>query len=109
VRASTAVVAVTIIQAVFLGPWIVWNEPGGFSTIWANRRIVLFIGIASAVGSIGWFTAMAMQNASYVKAVGQVEAIFTLAISRHYFGEHIRPIELAGVVAIIAGILIFFL
>ena len=46
--------------------------------LWPNLRLSAFIGLTSAVGSIGWFTAFALQNASYVRAVGQIEVVFTL-------------------------------
>ena len=69
----------------------------------------LFIGLTSALGSIGWFTAMTLENASYVKAVGQVEVIFTLMISSLYFRETLSRLELTGMAVIVAGVLLFLL
>lgn len=66
-----------------------------------------FIGLTSALGSIAWFSAFALQNASYVRAVGQVEVVFTLAISRLYFQERITALELAGIAVTVAGVLMF--
>jgi drug/metabolite transporter (DMT)-like permease len=67
----------------------------------------LFIGVTSAVGSIAWFTAFTLQNASYIRAVGQIEVVFTLLISVLYFRERISSLELAGIAATVAGILLF--
>jgi drug/metabolite transporter (DMT)-like permease len=67
----------------------------------------MFIGVTSTLGSIAWFTAFALQNASYVRAVGQVEVVFTLLISVLYFRERINPLELAGIAATVAGVLLF--
>ena len=50
-----------------------------------NWRLCTFIGVTSAVGSICWFTAFALENASYVRSVGQVEAIFTLLMLQENF------------------------
>ncbi len=50
-----------------------------------------------------------MQNASYVKAVGQVEVIFTWWISVHYFGETIAKLELLGIATILIGVLLLVL
>ena len=50
-----------------------------------------------------------MTNASYVKAVGQVEIIFTILISTLYFRERITPVEYAGIATIVGGVLMFLL
>jgi drug/metabolite transporter (DMT)-like permease len=100
-------VTVTTMQCVLLGLWLVLREPGEFAKLGGVMRPCLFIGITSALGSIGWFTAMAMQNASYVKAVGQVEVIFTILISTLYFRERITLAEYAGIATIVAAVLLF--
>ena len=75
----------------------------------AAWRLCSFVGVTSAVGSICWFTAMTIQNASYVKAVGQIETAFTLAISYLYFNERLNGSELLGIMVIVAGVLLFLL
>jgi drug/metabolite transporter (DMT)-like permease len=65
------------------------------------------VGFASAAGTIGWFTASALANASYVAAVAQVQIVFALLISRYWFKERIRPLELVGIALILAGVLMF--
>ncbi|MEQ8496682.1 MAG: DMT family transporter [Gammaproteobacteria bacterium] len=106
-RGGWTVVAVTAMQVVCLGAWLLFTEPRMFTQLWPNRRLVSFIGLTSALGSIGWFTAFALENASYVRAVAQVEAVFTILISWFYFRESIRREELAGIVVMIAGVLMF--
>ena len=106
-RAAWSMVTVTTMQCVFLGIWLVVTERAEFSKLGRVARPAAFIGLTSALGSIGWFTAMAMQNASYVKAVGQVEVIFTILISTLYFRERISWIEYTGIATIVAGVLMF--
>ncbi|MCB1548330.1 MAG: DMT family transporter [Hyphomicrobiaceae bacterium] len=106
-RGAWTVVVATGMQVIFLGIWLLWKEPTVFGQLWPNRRISSFIGFTSALGSIGWFSAFALQNASYVRAVGQVEVVFTLLISWLYFRERVSPLELAGIVVTVAGILLF--
>ncbi len=106
-RGGWTVVVVTTMQVIGLGAWLAWREPRVFGQLWPNRRIIAFIGLTSALGSIGWFTAFALENASYVRAVAQVEAIFTLLISWLYFREAINRTELAGIAAMVAGVLMF--
>ena len=106
-RGAWTVVVATGMQVVVVGAYILHREPQVFGQIWPNRRIVAFIGLTSALGSIGWFTGFAMQNASYVRAVGQVEAVFTLLISWLYFRERITGLELAGIGITVIGVLMF--
>ena len=106
-RGAWTVVLATAMQTLFVGLWLWRTEPAAFSAFWPNRRVSLFIGVTSALGSIAWYTAFALQNASYVRAVGQVEVVFTLAISMLYFRERISRPELAGIAATVAGVLLF--
>lgn len=104
-----AVVSVTAMQCVGVGIWLLATERAEFAKLGAVWRPSIFIGITSAFGSIGWFTAMALQNASYVKAVGQVEVIFTVLISTLYFRERISSYEYAGITTILGGVILFVL
>jgi drug/metabolite transporter (DMT)-like permease len=106
-RGAWTVVLATAMQVVFLGLWLAAREPATFRAIRPNLALSTFVGLTSAIGSIGWFTAFAMQNASYVRAVGQIEVVFTLLISSLYFREKIRPLEYAGIVLTVAGVLMF--
>lgn len=108
-RAACTVVAVTGLQVVGLGLWLVVREPKGLAAMLPDWRICGFIGFTSALGSICWFTAMTIENASYVKAVGQVETIFTLLISHLYFREDLNRAEFVGIAVIVSGVLIFLL
>ena len=108
-RGAWTVVVVTGLQVVGIGIWLLATERREFAKLPALWRPAMFIGITSALGSIGWFTAMAMQNASYVKAVGQVEVVFTILISLWYFRERITLQEYAGMFTIVMAVLVFVL
>lgn len=108
-RAAWTVAIVTVLQVGVLGAGLAVTEPGSFHQLGRALGPCLFIGLTSAIGSIGWFTAMTLQNASYVKSVGQVEVVFTLTISALYFKERINRLELFGIAVIVAGVLLFLL
>lgn len=108
-RAAWTMVVVTSMQVVGLGIWLLLTEAREFARLPGLVRPSLFIGLTSAMGSIGWFTAMALQNASYVKAVGQVEVIFTVLISTLYFHERISAPEYVGIGTIVLGVILFLL
>jgi drug/metabolite transporter (DMT)-like permease len=106
-RGTWTVLVTLLMQTLFLGIWLRMREPIVFRQLWPNRGIITFIGFTSALGSIGWFAAFALQNASYVRAVGQIEAVFTCAISWIYFRVTITRLELSGMAAMLAGVLMF--
>ena len=106
-RAAWTVVTVTSMQVVGLGLWLALKDRAVFSQLWPNRRIIGFIGFTSALGSIGWFTAFALANASFVRAVGQIQVIFTVMISSLYFREKITRLEFVGMIVTVIGILMF--
>ena len=58
------------------------------------------------VGSVGWFTAMSLQNAAIVKTLGQTEFVLTLLITYWYFGERISGREYAGMALVSASVLL---
>lgn len=67
------------------------------------------ISLVGVLGSAGWFTAMTLQNAAYVRALGQIELLFTFAVTYFYFGERASLNEIAGIVLIVGGILVLLL
>ena len=72
-------------------------------------RLGLFVGATSALGSIGWYTALTYQDAALVRSLGQIEILFTLTITYLFFGERVTPREYLGIVAIITSVLILLL
>ena len=106
-RAGWTVVLATGLQTIVLGCWLAMKEPVVFRQMWKMRGIASFIGLTSGLGSIGWYSAFALQNASYVRAVGQIEAVFTMLISWLYFREKITALELLGIGITLAGVLMF--
>ena len=104
-RAIFALAAATSVQSVMLLPWLIWREPGELTRITAARRPAFWVGVTGMLGSLGWFTAFALQNAAYVRSVGQVELIFTVLVSTYVFRERPSTRELAGI-ALLAGSII---
>ena len=52
---------------------------------------------------------MTIQNAAYVRALGQIELVFTFIASVLIFRERSNPRELAGVALVVAGLLLLLL
>jgi len=65
-----------------------------------------FVGVTSALGSIGWFTAMSFQNAAIVKSLGQLEFVLTLLITYLFFKEKIKLKEYVGMFLILISVVL---
>jgi uncharacterized membrane protein len=61
------------------------------------------------MGSLGWFLAFGLQNAALVKAVGQVELVFTYLFSIFWLKERSTKKEVMGLVLILAALLAIIL
>ena len=85
------------------------REPGQLTAVLKNWRWGGAVGVSGVVASIFWFIAMTMQNAAYVRAVGQIELVFTFIASYFIFKERTNRIELLGIGLIVAGIVIILL
>lgn len=106
-RAGLTVVTVTGMQLLMMGAWLMAREPGHLAGIMNHWRMSLVVGVSSAVGSICWFTAFTLANASYVRAVGQIEVVFGLMASVWYFHERITRQDLIGIALTVSGVLMF--
>ena len=76
-----------------------------FMTLYSFKDCII-VGLFGALASICWFYAMSIQNVAYVRALGQIELFFTLAVTTFYFKEKVKLREIFGIVLIIMGILI---
>jgi uncharacterized membrane protein len=103
---AMTVTTVTAIQAAIMGAWLARREPGTHRAVFSNIELSSFVGVTSALGSILWFTAFAMETAAHVRIVGQVEVVFTLLISALYFRERLQQREAVGIALTVAGIVL---
>lgn len=109
IQASTTLAVVLVLQTLAMGAWLAWREPGQAVATIRAWRVSLPAGLAGFLASIGWFSAMTLQNAAYVRAVGQVELVFTVLSSWIFFREKIKVIELLGVFLVGIGIVVIVL
>lgn len=108
-RAGVTLSAVTAMQMTAMAVWLKLREPGQISAVWDARKVALWVGLLSMAGSFCWFTAFTLQNAAYVKAVGQVELILSLMASLIVFRERISRREWIGMGILLVSILTLIL
>lgn len=102
--AAVTLVYVNVIQTVLLGGYMLFFERDQLFAIGGHLRRSTWIGLTGVAGSAAWFTAMTLQNAAYVRTLGQIELLFSLAISYFLFRERLSRHEIAGMALVIAGI-----
>ena len=98
-----------IVQTTVLTIYIYFFEKEQFSKLYKNRLESFGAGIAGFFATISWFYAFTLIQSSFVRALGQVEIIFSYISSRFYFKEKIKINEIIGVLIFIIGILILLL
>ena len=108
-RASVTLACVTVLQTILMSLYLRLREPGEIMRVFSLWRVSLWVGVTGMLGSLGWFAAMTLQNVAYVRALGQIELVFTFAASVLVFREHSKGREVAGIILVVAGILLLLL
>jgi drug/metabolite transporter (DMT)-like permease len=108
-RAGVTLAAVVCMQAAIMAVYLRLREPGQMRAVWQARKVAVWIGLMSLGGSLCWFIAFTLQNAAYVKALGQVELILSVAASTLFFREKITGREWAGMAILVGSILMLVL
>jgi drug/metabolite transporter (DMT)-like permease len=106
VRALLVLVVTNTLQIVMQGSFLAWREPHELRKAFATWRSSAWVGTLSAMGSACWFTAFALAPIGLVRSVGQVEIVFTLLFSRFYLRESLKIGDVAGLVLVVAGVLL---
>ncbi len=109
VAAAFTLLIVLIMQIAIMTVLIGLREPTQLSRVMTHWRPSLLVGISGGLASIGWFTAFTLQNATYVRALGQIELIFTFAVTLLFFREKVARAEIAGILLVTASIIIILL
>ena len=99
-RSGFTLLIVILSQSFVMTIWLALFEPGQIKLVWLERKKGFWVGVTSLSGSFFWFTAFTLQNAAYVKAVGQIELILSLLITTLFFKEQVLRREILGMLLI---------
>ena len=109
VSAGCTLAVVLILQATSMGLYLRLKEPGQLTAVLRSWEVAGIVGLAGMLASTGWFTAMTIQNAAHVRALGQVELLFAFLSSLVFFHEKVKPIEVGGIILVVASIIVLLL
>jgi drug/metabolite transporter (DMT)-like permease len=109
IRAAYTLACVTVFQTLVMALYMRLCEPGQVSAVFRAWRVAAWAGVSGMIASACWFTAMTIQNAAYVRALGQIELVFTFAAAVFFFRERPNRTEVAGILLVVGGILLLLL
>lgn len=98
-----------VIQTTLMGIFLALVEKGQITRVLGSWRWSFWVGVTGMLASVGWFTAFTLQNASYVRALGQIELLFTFVATTRVFREKVSVLEYLGCALIVIGILVLLL
>lgn len=107
--ASYALTVALAIQTVMMGAWFLVFDRAELLRVFREWRRAAPVGLAGMLGSVFWFTAFSVQNAALVRAVGQIELVFTFLASIFIFRESVTRLEVIGTLLIVSSILLIVL
>ena len=109
IAAAFALAIALIFQTLMMGAWFLLFDRVELTKVIKHWRHALPVGFVGMACSVCWFTAFTLQNAAYVRALGQIELLFTFLASVFVFKEKIVRSEIIGILLIVCAILLILL
>ena len=109
IKAILTLALMNTIQTVVMGTWLLIREPGEIGRVVSTWRSSSVVGLTSVLGSAGWALGFALQNPALVRAVGQVELVFTFLASRYMLHERPSLGEFSGAILVVGGVVMVLL
>ncbi len=108
-KAFMTVFFALIIQTTVITIYLVIFERPEFKKFLENKFEIFLAGLSGFLATLSWFFAFTLIQASFVRALGQIEIFFSYVSSKYLFKEKITFIEILGVLTFIAGATILLL
>ena len=108
-KAISALFIGLFIQTLILTLYLIFFEKSEFKKLYNDKYECILTGIAGLLASLSWFYAFTLIQSSFVRAVGQIELLFSYFSSRYMFKEKIRVTEIIGIIIFVIGVTILLL
>ena len=99
----------TTIQAVCFGIYIFIARREQFIASFVEWRQCGIAGVWAATTSVCWFAGFALYSVAPVRAVGQIELLFSVGFSVLYFKERVSRVELTAIALLATSIIMVLL
>ncbi len=98
-----------IIQTFLISIYLLVNERSEFRKFRNNKLESCLAGLTGFLATLSWFFAFTFIQASFVRALGQVEIFFSFVSSKYFFKEKITKIEIIGIIIFVFGVTMMLL
>jgi drug/metabolite transporter (DMT)-like permease len=105
-RALVTLAVMNTIQTVVHGGYLFLRERDQLRLSFVHWRSSSVVGVLSVCGSACWAMALALQNAAKVRTLGQVELLFTFAVSRWWLHDRHSRAEYWASALVAVGVLL---
>ena len=105
-RAIFVLTVTNLLQTIMQGTYLALREPAELKKAFTSWRTSMWVGTLSALGSTCWFYAFALAPVAMVRALGQIEVVFTLLFSRFYLHETLKRSEILGLLLVIFSVVL---
>ena len=95
-KAITTLFFGLFIQTAVVTTYLLIFEKSEFKKFYQNKVEICLTGLAGFLATLSWFFAFTLIQASFVRAVGQIEILFSYMSSKYLFKEKITFIEIMG-------------
>ncbi len=109
IRGITVLACMNTIQVVLMAAYLSRRDAPQLGKVWVNWRSSVWVGIFSVLGSAGWALAMTLENAALVRAVGQIELVFTFIASHVVLKERPSAGEWLGSLLVVGGVVLILI
>ena len=108
-RPAFTLAFVTVVQSAMLSVWLWRMGEGMAAKVLKEWRIEALVGVTGMLASLGWFAAFTLVSVAQVKAVGQIELLFSWLTARFAFGERPSERETVAMALVASGIVLVIL
>ena len=98
-----------IIQTFLISIYLLVYERSEFRKFRNNKLESCLAGLTGFLATLSWFFAFTFIQASFVRALGQVEIFFSFVSSKYFFKEKITAMEIIGIIIFICGVSVMLL
>ena len=105
-RATVTLLVAACMQTAGMGVWLALRQPSALKQVVCAWRTAIWVGLAGAAASAAWFSAMTLERAAYVRALGQIELLFAFAAAAFFLRERVRRREVVGAALVALGLIL---
>ncbi|MDC0046285.1 DMT family transporter [Candidatus Pelagibacter sp.] len=98
-----------VVQTFLISIYLYIFERSEFIKFRDNKLESCLAGLAGFLATLSWFFAFTFIQASFVRALGQVEIFFSFVSSKYFFKEKITAMEIIGIIIFISGVSVMLL